>query len=53
MLIRAGFEVAFEFTKAGAILLNAYVHPSRATTISFSPAASPPSIGAGSMAKPA
>jgi transglutaminase-like putative cysteine protease len=33
MLIRAGFEVAFEFTKAGAILLNAYVHPSRATTI--------------------
>jgi transglutaminase-like putative cysteine protease len=33
MLIRAGFEVAFEFTKAGAILLNAYVHPSRAPTI--------------------
>ena len=33
MLIRAGFEAAFDFTKPGAILLMAYVHPSRASTI--------------------
>ena len=33
MLIRAGFEAAFDFTKPAAILLNAYVHPSRATTV--------------------
>ena len=33
MLIRAGFEAAFDFSKPAAILLNAYVHPSRAHTI--------------------
>lgn len=33
MIIRAGFEVAFEFTKPTAVLLMAYVHPSRAPTI--------------------
>jgi transglutaminase-like putative cysteine protease len=33
MLIRAGFEAAFDFSKPAAILLNAYVHPSRAATI--------------------
>ena len=33
MLIRAGFEAAFDFSKPAAILLNAYVHPSRAPTI--------------------
>jgi transglutaminase-like putative cysteine protease len=33
MLIRAGFEAAFDFSKPAAILLNAYVHPSRAHTM--------------------
>ncbi len=33
MLIRAGFEAAFDFSKPAAILLNAYVHPSRTHTI--------------------
>jgi transglutaminase-like putative cysteine protease len=43
MLIRAGFEAAFDFEKATPVLLMAYVHPSRAATIrsleplSFSP----------------
>jgi transglutaminase-like putative cysteine protease len=33
MIIRAGFEAAFDFSKPAAILLMAYVHPSRASTI--------------------
>jgi transglutaminase-like putative cysteine protease len=33
MLIRAGFEAAFEFSEPSAVLLMAYVHPSRAATI--------------------
>src|SRR3954451_17458195 len=33
MLIRAGFEAAFDFSKPAAILLNAYVHPTRAHKI--------------------
>ena len=33
MLIRAGFEAAFDFSKPAAVLLNAYVHPSRSATI--------------------
>ena len=33
MLIRAGFEAAFDFTKPAAVLLNAYVHPSRTDKI--------------------
>ncbi|HEX4489464.1 MAG TPA: transglutaminase family protein [Terriglobales bacterium] len=33
MFIRAGFEAAFDFSKPAAILLNAYVHPSRTHTI--------------------
>jgi transglutaminase-like putative cysteine protease len=33
MIIRAGFEAAFDFSKPAAVLLMAYVHPSRASTI--------------------
>ena len=33
MLIRAGFEAAFDFSEPTAVLLMAYVHPSRAPTI--------------------
>lgn len=33
MIIRAGFEAAFQFAKPTAILLMAYVHPSRAPMI--------------------
>jgi transglutaminase-like putative cysteine protease len=33
MLIRAGFEAAFDFAGPTAVLLMAYVHPSRAPTI--------------------
>jgi transglutaminase-like putative cysteine protease len=33
MMIRAGFEAAFEFSEPSAVLLMAYVHPSRAPTI--------------------
>ena len=33
MLIRAGFEAAFDFAAPTAVVLMAYVHPSRATTI--------------------
>jgi transglutaminase-like putative cysteine protease len=33
MIIRAGFEAAFDFSKPAAVLLMAYVHPSRTSTI--------------------
>jgi transglutaminase-like putative cysteine protease len=33
MLIRAGFEAAFDFDEPTALVLMAYVHPSRAATI--------------------
>ena len=33
MLIRAGFEAAFEFSKPTAVLLMAHVHPSRSNSI--------------------
>ena len=33
MLIRAGFEAAFEFERTAAVLLMPYVHPSRAPSI--------------------
>jgi transglutaminase-like putative cysteine protease len=33
MIIRAGFEAAFDFAKPTPVLLMAYVHPSRASTI--------------------
>src|SRR5687767_1219324 len=33
MIIRAGFEAAFDFSKPTAVLLVAYVHPTRASTI--------------------
>ena len=33
MLIRAGFEAAFDFAEPTAVVLMAYVHPSRASTI--------------------
>ena len=33
MLIRAGFEAAFEFSGPTAVLLVAYVHPSRASSL--------------------
>ncbi|HEY4311181.1 MAG TPA: transglutaminase family protein [Pirellulales bacterium] len=33
MLIRAGFEAAFEFSKPTAVLLMAHVHPSRSQSI--------------------
>jgi transglutaminase-like putative cysteine protease len=33
MLIRAGFEAAFDFAERTAVLLMAYVHPSRAATL--------------------
>jgi len=33
MIIQAGFEAAFDFTTPTAVVLLAYVHPSRATTI--------------------
>jgi transglutaminase-like putative cysteine protease len=33
MIIRAGFEAAFDFAEATPVLLMAYVHPSRASTI--------------------
>ncbi|HEY4232506.1 MAG TPA: transglutaminase family protein [Lacipirellulaceae bacterium] len=33
MIIRAGFEAAFDFAAPTAVVLLAYVHPSRATTI--------------------
>jgi transglutaminase-like putative cysteine protease len=33
MMIRAGFEVAFEFTNPTTVLLMPYVHPSRAPSI--------------------
>ena len=33
MIIRAGFEAAFDFAKPTAVLLMAYLHPSRASTI--------------------
>ena len=33
MIIRAGFEAAFDFSQPTAVLLMAYVHPSRASTI--------------------
>jgi transglutaminase-like putative cysteine protease len=33
MIIRAGFEAAFDFSEPTAILLMAYVHPSRTSTI--------------------
>jgi hypothetical protein len=33
MLIRAGFEAAFEFSKPTAVLLMAHVHPSRSKSI--------------------
>jgi transglutaminase-like putative cysteine protease len=33
MLIRAGFEAAFDFSKPTAVLLMAYVHPSRTSSL--------------------
>ena len=33
MIIRAGFEAAFDFTKPTAVLLMAHVHPSRASSL--------------------
>ncbi|TWU30160.1 transglutaminase-like domain-containing protein [Bythopirellula polymerisocia] len=33
MIIRAGFEAAFEFAKPTAVVLMGYVHPSRTSTI--------------------
>ena len=33
MLIRAGFEAAFEFSKPTAVLLMANVHPSRTASL--------------------
>lgn len=33
MFIRAGFEAAFDFSEPTAVLLMAYVHPSRAASL--------------------
>jgi hypothetical protein len=33
MLIRAGFEAAFDFSNSTAVLLMAHIHPSRAASL--------------------